>query len=170
VSFDGEQKLEIVFQNENVVAVVDGRVRALIRVLEADAVGPITTETLRCGQRVTVAGISTPALMRTPEALATFGPATFGRNACVLSARLHAVHRVLRRMWDARLGLGRPHPHPAGLAGSVAETAGSAVSSGAGVGVVLLAEVLAGDVACDLLKFPQVGLVDASGCGAVLRA
>jgi hypothetical protein len=82
VSFDGEQKLEIVFQNENVVAVVDGRVRALIRVLEADAVGPITTETLRCGQRVTVAGISTPALMRTPEAPPSAQRRSGGTRAC----------------------------------------------------------------------------------------
>ena len=82
VSFDGEHKLEIVFQNENLVAFVDGAVRCLVPdlicVLEADTAEPITTETLRYGQRVTVVGISTPGLMRTPEALATFGPAAFG--------------------------------------------------------------------------------------------
>jgi hypothetical protein len=33
---------------------------------------------LRYGQRVQVVGISTPAMMRTPEALATFGPKCFG--------------------------------------------------------------------------------------------
>jgi hypothetical protein len=71
-----------VFQNENLVAEVDGQVRAivpdLICVLEAESAEPITTETLRYGQRVVVVGISTPALMRTPEALAVFGPACFG--------------------------------------------------------------------------------------------
>jgi hypothetical protein len=82
VSFDGAHKLEIVFQNENLVASVDGVVRCLVPdlicVLEADTAEPITTETLRYGQRVTVVGISTPDLMRTPAALATFGPAAFG--------------------------------------------------------------------------------------------
>lgn len=82
VSFDGGHKLEIVFQNENLLASVGGVVRCLVPdlicVLEADTAEPITTETLRYGQRVTVVGISTPDLMRTPAALATFGPAAFG--------------------------------------------------------------------------------------------
>ncbi|MET8996015.1 DUF917 domain-containing protein [Amycolatopsis sp. NPDC004169] len=82
VSFDGVHKLEIQFQNENLIACVDGEVRCLVPdlicVLEAATAEPITTETLRYGQRVTVVGISTPALMRTPEALATFGPPAFG--------------------------------------------------------------------------------------------
>ncbi|TDD47887.1 DUF917 domain-containing protein [Saccharopolyspora elongata] len=82
VSFDGEHKLELEFQNENLVALVDGEVRCvvpdLVCVLESEQAEPITTETLRYGQRVTVIGISTPDLMRTPEALAVFGPAAFG--------------------------------------------------------------------------------------------
>lgn len=82
VSFDGDHKLELVFQNENLVARVDGAVRCvvpdLICVLDAERGEPITTETLRYGQRVTVVGISTPDLMRTPEALAVFGPRAFG--------------------------------------------------------------------------------------------
>lgn len=82
VSFDGAHKLEIVFQNENLMATVDGEVRCLVPdlicVLESSTAEPITTETLRYGQRVTVVGISTPPLMRTPEALATFGPGAFG--------------------------------------------------------------------------------------------
>jgi len=81
-SFDGGHRLEIQFQNENLVAFVDGELRCLVPdlicVLEAESAEPITTETLRYGQRVTVIGISTPPLMRTPEALATFGPAAFG--------------------------------------------------------------------------------------------
>ena len=81
-SFDGTSTLRTAFQNENLVAEVDGEVRAivpdLICVLEAESAEPITTETLRYGQRVVVVGISTPALMRTPEALAVFGPACFG--------------------------------------------------------------------------------------------
>ena len=81
-SFDGDSRLEIKFQNEHLVAVVDGEVRCtvpdLICVLEEDTAEPITTEGLRYGQRVTVVAISTPELMRTPEALAVFGPACFG--------------------------------------------------------------------------------------------
>jgi DUF917 family protein len=50
----------------------------LICVLEAESGEPITTEALRYGQRVVVVGISTPEIMRTPEALAVFGPACFG--------------------------------------------------------------------------------------------
>jgi DUF917 family protein len=78
---DGSE-LEIAFQNENLVARQDGRLVAvvpdLICVLDAETAEPITTERLRFGQRVRVIGVSTPDLMRTPEALATFGPSCFG--------------------------------------------------------------------------------------------
>jgi len=85
VSFDGGSQMEVQFQNENLIAVVDGQVRCivpdLICVLESDTAEPITTEGLHYGQRVTVVGISTPAMMRTPEALNVFGPACFGLDA-----------------------------------------------------------------------------------------
>ncbi len=78
---DGSE-LEIAFQNENLVARRDGRLVAvvpdLICVLDAETAEPITTERLRYGQRVRVIGVSTPDLMRTPEALAVFGPSCFG--------------------------------------------------------------------------------------------
>lgn len=81
-SFDGDSQMTIEFQNENLVAIVDGSVRCvvpdLICVLEADTADPITTEGLRYGQRVTVVGISTPKMMRTRQALDTFGPSCFG--------------------------------------------------------------------------------------------
>src|SRR5205085_2760212 len=47
----------------------------------ADALAPTLYSELRVlfrGKGVDVVGISTPDLMRTPEALATFGPAAFG--------------------------------------------------------------------------------------------
>ena len=73
--------MEIAFKNENLVARVDGRVRAivpdLICVLDRETAEPITTEGLRYGQRVKVMGVSVPAIMRTPEALAIFGPQCF---------------------------------------------------------------------------------------------
>jgi len=78
---DGSE-LELRFQNENLVARRDGQLVAvvpdLICVLDAETAEPITTERLRFGQRVRVIGISTPDLMRTPEALAVFGPSCFG--------------------------------------------------------------------------------------------
>ena len=80
-SADGEV-LELTFQNEHLVARVDGEVRAivpdLICVLEAETAEPITTEAIRYGQRVQVMAVSTPPIMRTPDALAVFGPAAFG--------------------------------------------------------------------------------------------
>jgi uncharacterized protein len=74
--------LELVFQNEHLIARVDGDVRGivpdLICVLEAETAEPITTEGIRYGQRVKVMVVSTPEIMRTPEALAVFGPRAFG--------------------------------------------------------------------------------------------
>ncbi len=76
------ETLEIAFQNENLTAHRDGRLVAivpdLICVVDHETAEPITTEGLRYGQRVRVLGISTPEMMRTPEALATFGPVAFG--------------------------------------------------------------------------------------------
>ncbi|MFT4219907.1 MAG: DUF917 domain-containing protein [Microbacterium sp.] len=78
----GSSELEIRFQNENLIALRDGAMVAivpdLICVLDAETAEPITTEGLRYGQRVRVIGISTPEMMRTPGALAAFGPAAFG--------------------------------------------------------------------------------------------
>jgi DUF917 family protein len=80
--FEPGPAMELAFQNEHVLATVDGRVRAivpdLICVLDAESAEPITTERMRYGLRVRVLGISTPPVMRTPEALAVFGPAAFG--------------------------------------------------------------------------------------------
>lgn len=74
--------MEIEIQNENLIARVDGKVRAivpdLICIMDSETAEPITTENLRYGQRVTVMAVSVPALMRTPEALAVFGPSCFG--------------------------------------------------------------------------------------------
>ncbi|MEU7057535.1 DUF917 domain-containing protein [Streptomyces sp. NPDC046197] len=81
-TFDGATEVELVFQNEHLVARSDGRLLAivpdLISVLDAETATPITTEALRYGQRVRVLAISTPEIMRTPEALDVFGPRAFG--------------------------------------------------------------------------------------------
>jgi len=96
---DGSE-LQLHFQNENLVARRDGEVVAivpdLICVTDIESGEPITTEGLRYGQRVRVLGISTPAMMRTPEALAAFGPTAFGLRepfVPVESLDLAAAHR-----------------------------------------------------------------------------
>jgi uncharacterized protein len=81
-AFGADSVLELEFQNEHLMARVDGTVRVvvpdLIAVLNAETAEPVTTEGLRYGQRVTVFAIGAPAIMRTPEALAVFGPRAFG--------------------------------------------------------------------------------------------
>ncbi|MCE4612763.1 MAG: DUF917 domain-containing protein [Desulfurococcales archaeon] len=74
--------MKISFQNENLVAEVDGEVVAsvpdLIVVLDLETGEPITTERHRYGYRVSVIGIPCDAKWRTPEALKIVGPRYFG--------------------------------------------------------------------------------------------
>lgn len=74
--------MEIDFQNENLIARVDGEIRSvvpdLICILDSETAEPITTEELRYGQRVKVMAVTVPPIMRTPEALKVWGPRTFG--------------------------------------------------------------------------------------------
>ena len=81
-STNGTGTLELTFQNEHLIALHDGQLRGivpdLICVLEAETAEPITTEGIRYGQRVKVMVVSTPGIMRSPEALAVFGPRAFG--------------------------------------------------------------------------------------------
>jgi DUF917 family protein len=76
------ETLEIDFQNENLIARVDGRILSvvpdLICILDSETAEPITTEELRYGQRVKVLAVTVPPIMRTPEALKVWGPRTFG--------------------------------------------------------------------------------------------
>jgi DUF917 family protein len=76
------QTLELHFQNENLVAKVDGEIMVsvpdLITVLDTETGEPITTETLRYGYRVTVLGIPCNEKWRTPEGLELVGPRYFG--------------------------------------------------------------------------------------------
>lgn len=82
------------FQNEHLVAHEGDRVLAivpdLIAILDAITAEPITTEGLKYGQRVAVLGVSAAPIMRTPEALAVFGPQAFGLDdAFVPIERIH---------------------------------------------------------------------------------
>lgn len=74
--------LHIEFQNENLIARVDGEVVALVPdlicIVDAETGRPISTEETRYGLRVAVLGIPCSPLLRTPEALAVVGPRAFG--------------------------------------------------------------------------------------------
>lgn len=74
--------LKIQFQNENLIAIRDGRVVAsvpdLITVLECETGSPVTTEGLKYGYRVYVTGIPCNPVWRTAKGLETVGPKYFG--------------------------------------------------------------------------------------------
>ena len=85
VSIDNPSGLCIIeSQNENLVARVDGEVRAIvpdiISLLDAETAMPITNETLRYGQRVKVMAVRVPPIMRSEAALKQFGPEAFGMS------------------------------------------------------------------------------------------
>ncbi|MEM8920531.1 MAG: DUF917 domain-containing protein, partial [Pseudomonadota bacterium] len=82
-SFDADDApMEIRIKNEYLLALQDGQPVAmtpdLICVLDNETGQPITAETLRYGQRVTVIAIGAPELMRTPRALEVVSPRNFG--------------------------------------------------------------------------------------------
>lgn len=79
---DSGRTLVLEIQNENLVALEDGRLRAivpdLISVLDSESAEAITTERLRYGQRVAVIAYPCDPVWRTPGGLALAGPAAFG--------------------------------------------------------------------------------------------
>lgn len=74
--------LKIQFQNENLVAILDGEIVAsvpdLITVLDMTTGEPITTESLKYGYRAVVIGIPCDEKWRTPKGLEVVGPRYFG--------------------------------------------------------------------------------------------
>lgn len=82
-ALDGSaRRMNILFQNENLVARVDGKTVAvvpdLICVVDRETGQPVTVEAMKYGQRVKVIGTSAAPIMRRPESLAVFGPQAFG--------------------------------------------------------------------------------------------
>jgi DUF917 family protein len=79
---DRGRLLRVEIQNENLVALEDGRVRAsvpdIITVLDTQTGQAIHTETLRYGQRVSVIAFPCDAIWRTPKGLELAGPRAFG--------------------------------------------------------------------------------------------
>jgi len=80
--FAGQSRMELEFQNENLIARRDGVVCAmvpdLITVMDRETADSITTERLKYGQRVKVIGAGAPAMLRDVRALSFVGPAAFG--------------------------------------------------------------------------------------------
>jgi DUF917 family protein len=95
------RELEIRFQNENLIALVNeepvATVPDLISVLDSETGFAVTTERLRYGQRVTVIGIPTPEIMRTERALQVWGPSAFGYDLpfLPLEARFRDFYRAV---------------------------------------------------------------------------
>ncbi len=79
---DRGRTLRLELQNENLVAVEDGEVRAmvpdLVTVVDTETAAAIQTEGLRYGQRVAVLAWPCDPLWRTPKGLETAGPRAFG--------------------------------------------------------------------------------------------
>ncbi len=81
-SFAGTDKLEIEFQNEFLIAYLNGEVVVtvpdLICMVTDDTGEPVTTELLRYGTRVCVIAVPAPEQLKTPVALDVVGPGAFG--------------------------------------------------------------------------------------------
>ncbi len=82
-ALDGDGSLTIEFQNEFLIArdetdSVLAAVPDLICIVDKDTGTPITTGSLRYGQRVTVVGVPAPQLLKTDAALEVIGPEAFG--------------------------------------------------------------------------------------------
>ena len=77
-----ERQVAIDFQNENLIARIEGQVLCtvpdLITIVSLDDGEPIGTESLRYGLRVAVLALPAPKELKTPEALAVVGPRAFG--------------------------------------------------------------------------------------------
>lgn len=88
---DTGAELVLRFQNEHLVAEVDGTVRAcvpdLICTLDRESGDAITTEGLRYGQRITVLAAPADPRWHTPEGIALAGPRYFGYDIDPIGVR-----------------------------------------------------------------------------------
>lgn len=79
--YKGQQSY-VEFQNENLVASVDGEIVAtvpdLISLVDTETFYPVTTDALKYGKRVFVVGLKCFELWRTPAGLELVGPRYFG--------------------------------------------------------------------------------------------
>jgi DUF917 family protein len=79
---DAGRQIRLELQNENLVALEQGQVRAsvpdLISVLDSETADAIATERIRYGQRVTVIAFGCDPVWRTERGVALTGPRAFG--------------------------------------------------------------------------------------------
>lgn len=79
---DRGRQAYVEFQNENLVAAVDGEIVAtvpdLISLVDSETFIPVTTDALKYGKRVLVVGLKCFELWRTPKGLELVGPRYFG--------------------------------------------------------------------------------------------
>ncbi len=77
-----DKEAYVEFQNENLVASVDGEILAtvpdLICLVDSDTFVPVTTDALKYGKRVHVIGLPCYEMWRTPAGLELAGPGYFG--------------------------------------------------------------------------------------------
>ena len=89
-SFSGADVLEIEFQNEFLIAFINGEVVAtvpdLICIVTEEEGEPVTTEVLRYGTRVAVIAVPAPAQLKSEVALEVVGPRAFGYDVGFTSA------------------------------------------------------------------------------------
>ena len=105
---DAGRLLRLELQNENLVALEQGTVRAsvpdLISVLDSETADAIATERVKYGQRVTVIAMACDPIWRTPPGLQMAGPRAFGydfdyapvEELVSVNARLSSRHRCRR--------------------------------------------------------------------------
>lgn len=79
---DKGRSAQVDFQNENLVARVDGKLAAmvpdLVCLVDAETFIPVTTDALKYGKRVLVVGLPCDPVWRTPGGIALAGPRWFG--------------------------------------------------------------------------------------------
>jgi len=95
---DAGRLLRIEIQNENLVALEQGRVLAsvpdLITVLDSETADAIPTERVRYGQRVTVIAMRCAPVWRSPFGLEMAGPRAFGYDFDYVPAEELALART----------------------------------------------------------------------------
>ena len=76
-----DHEMEVEFQNEFLVARLDGKTKAivpdLVCLVDRETAQPVPADAVRYGQRVKVLGVSAPPVMRSAESLSIFGPQAF---------------------------------------------------------------------------------------------
>ena len=79
---DKGKTASVEFQNENLIATIEGEIRAttpdLICLVDTETFIPVPTDALKYGKRVLVVGLQCFPMWRTPEGLELVGPRYFG--------------------------------------------------------------------------------------------